>query len=185
MKRQRVKAGTSKAAVAHRHKMFVEAYIQNGGNATEAARVARYSAKTAYSAGGRLLKDVEIAAAIEKRRAELASRYGLTTDGVLKECARIVYSDPRRLFDADGRLLPINQLPDDVVAALSSVEVVTSRVPGSDPVAVEYTSKIKFWDKNSAIDKVMKHLGLFEKDNKQTAPVLPPILQIIAVAGRR
>jgi hypothetical protein len=28
-------------------------------------------------------------------------------------------------------------------------------------------SKIKFWNKLDAIDKAMKHLGLFERDNAQ------------------
>ena len=168
MKKQRVKAGTSKAAAAHRHKMFVEAYIQNGGNATEAAQVARYSAKTAYSAGCRLLKDVEIAAAIEKRQAELANRYELTTDRVLKECARIAYADPRKLFDAKGRVIPIKDLDDDTAATIASVEHIEEfKGRGADRELTGYTKKIKVWDKNAALEKAMKHLGLFEKDNKQ------------------
>jgi len=48
------KAGTSKQAAVDRKKLFAEAYIANGGNASEAAKNAGYSAKTAYSAGYRL-----------------------------------------------------------------------------------------------------------------------------------
>jgi hypothetical protein len=32
---------------------------------------------------------------------------------------------------------------------------------------IGYTKKVKFWDKNSGIEKAMKHLGLFAEDNKQ------------------
>jgi hypothetical protein len=32
--------------------------------------------------------------------------------------------------------------------------------------------KVRFWDKNSAIEKLMKHLGSFEKDNLQRAGAL-------------
>lgn len=31
---------------------------------------------------------------------------------------------------------------------------------------------MKLWDKNSAIEKAMKHLGLFAEDNKQRAGAL-------------
>src|SRR5690606_33384313 len=48
---------------------FVEAYMGAArGNATEAARLAGYSPKTAYAQGSRLLKDAEIQAAIAERQ---------------------------------------------------------------------------------------------------------------------
>lgn len=47
-----------------RQRAFIEAYA---GNATEAAKAAGYSDRTAYSQGQRLLKNVEIAAAIQER----------------------------------------------------------------------------------------------------------------------
>ena len=48
---------------------FVAAYLGEArGNATKAAEIAGYSPKTAYSAGGRLLKDVEVQAAIQAWR---------------------------------------------------------------------------------------------------------------------
>lgn len=52
---------------------FVAAYIGEAarGNATKAAELAGYAPKTAYSAGGRLLKDVEVQAAIQAWRDEV------------------------------------------------------------------------------------------------------------------
>jgi phage terminase small subunit len=52
------KSGTSKAAAATRRRLFIETYLANGHNATQAAISAGYSAKTAGSQGQRLLKDV-------------------------------------------------------------------------------------------------------------------------------
>jgi phage terminase small subunit len=46
--------------------MFVEAYLQSF-NATQAAKAAGYSEKTAYSIGQRLLKNVEVGALIQER----------------------------------------------------------------------------------------------------------------------
>jgi len=50
--------------LTHKQRAFVAAYA---GNATEAAIKAGYSAKTAYSMGQRLLKNVEVAQAINER----------------------------------------------------------------------------------------------------------------------
>ena len=53
-------------ALTTKMRAFVEAYC---GNATEAALKAGYSPKTAYSQGQRLLKNVEVKAAIAARQA--------------------------------------------------------------------------------------------------------------------
>ena len=58
-----------------KQKKFIEAYA---GNATEAAKAAGYSEKTAYSAGQRLLKDVEIQNAIRERE-EMEARERIAT----------------------------------------------------------------------------------------------------------
>ena len=50
---------------------FIEAYA---GNATRAALAAGYSKKTAYQQGARLLKDVEILQAIQKRAESEANK---------------------------------------------------------------------------------------------------------------
>ena len=170
---KRVKAGTSKASAAARRARFVEAYIVNGGNATQAAITAGFSPNGADAVGARLSGDVRIAAAIAKRRAALATKYELTTDRVLQECARIVYSDPRKLFGKDGNLIPIVDLDDDTAATIASIEMLEEfSGRGEDRELSGYTKKIKVWDKNSAIDKAMKHLGLFEKDNIQKPQVV-------------
>ena len=52
-----------------RQKAFAEHYARTG-NATEAAKAAGYSAKTAYSAGARLLKNVEVQQYIRQLQAD-------------------------------------------------------------------------------------------------------------------
>ena len=193
MKAKRPKAGTSKAEAAKRKALFVEAYVSNGGNATQAAITAGYSEKSARRIGTRLSTDVHISAEIEKRRAQVIAQAeettGLTVSGVLRELAGIVHSDLRGAFDPDtGALLAPNQWPDGVARSIASVKVV--EMAGGMKVGGEgdgeggpalqhvpmYTKEVKLWDKNSAIDKAMKHLGLYEADNEQkpTTTVLVP-----------
>ena len=102
--------------------VFVQAYMANGHNATQAAIAAGYSARTAYSQGQRLLKHVETRRQLAEAARALAKKVELDTDRTLREVARIAYSDPRRLFREDGTLIPMHELPEDVSAAVASCD---------------------------------------------------------------
>jgi phage terminase small subunit len=78
------KAGTGRAAAAARKALFVEAYIANGGNAKQAAVVAGYSPHTAKQQGQRLLTNVDLAAEVSRRRAEVMAKVAENTE-VTKE----------------------------------------------------------------------------------------------------
>lgn len=56
-----------------RQRKFCEEYLKSG-NATEAVKTAGYSARTAYSIGQRLLKNVEVQEYLEQRNAELSAQ---------------------------------------------------------------------------------------------------------------
>lgn len=71
-----------------RQERFVHAYLKDP-NATQAAIKAGYSKKTAGQIGGRLLKDVQIRAAVEKAQAKLVVKCELTLESHLEELAKI------------------------------------------------------------------------------------------------
>lgn len=162
------KQGTSKNSADIRHKKFIEAYISNGGNATEAAKTAGYSAKTAYSQGGRLLKDVEIQQAIKERSEFVAKKYELNTELIVKSIVQELTFDPAKLYQAGGQLKDITELDEDTRMALASVEF--EQMGSSD--APVFVRKYKWAQRQGAREQAMKHLGMFEKDNKQTAPMV-------------
>ncbi len=177
---KKVKPGTSKQAADDRKKAFAEAYIANERNGKQAAITAGFSPRTAESQASRLLKDVKVQQIIRERQNELAKKHELTTESIIAELAKIVHSDPRKLFDEHGALLPVHLWPDDMAAAVASVEVFEEFVgQGADRVSIGYTKKLKLWDKNPAIDKAMKHLGLFEQDNKQKVDPIAELLKQI------
>ena len=160
--------GRSAAAMAEREQMFIEAYIANGGDGAKAARAAGYAEKWAGRQAVTMLRRPNVVKALAARREKLARKYELTSDSVIAELARIVHADPRRLFGNDGTLLPMQDWPDDMAAVVASVE--TDELFDGQGVGrklIGYTKKVKFWDKNSGIEKAMKHLGLFAEDNKQ------------------
>lgn len=156
-------AGTSRDAAAAKRKIFVEAYIANGGNATEAAKSAGYSEKTAGSMGHELLKRPEISSEIEKRAQETAKKYELTTDLVVKSIVQELTFDPAKLYQAGGQLKDITELDEDTRMALASVEF---EQLGSQDAPV-FVRKYKWAQRNAAREQAMKHLGMFLKDNEQ------------------
>lgn len=165
---KKAKAGNTQEDAEHRRKLFVEAYLTNGGNAGEAARAAGYSAKTSHAAGSRLLKHVEVLTALQQRRKVVLEKFELTTERTLREIARLAYSDPRKFYNADGTLKQIHELDDDTAATIASVELDEIKAEG---VVIGITRKVKQWDKNAALEKAMKHLGEYEADNRQRNPI--------------
>jgi phage terminase small subunit len=168
----RVKAGNTQEDAQHRRKVFAEAYLTNGGNAGEAARAAGYSPKTCHAAGSRLLKHVEVLTLVKQRRAEVIEKMELTTERTLREIARLAYVDPRKFFRDDGTPKDITELDDDSAAALAGMEVTEEWTgTGADRVKTGVTKKYKLADKNAALEKAMKHLGQYEKDNQKRSPL--------------
>lgn len=68
---------------------FVEHYLQTA-NASEAARQAGYSEKTAYSIGSENLRKPEVAAAIDERLKQMASERIANTEEVLSHLTSVL-----------------------------------------------------------------------------------------------
>ena len=100
---------------------------------------------------------------------------------VLQEATRIALFDPRRLFFDDGMPKPITALDDDTAAALAGLDVVEEfEGSGDDRKFVGYTKKYKVADKNSALEKLFKHHGLYERDNEQKTNPLSELLRAVS-----
>jgi len=169
MASQSRKSETSTAkALNPKQQRFVVEYLVDL-NATQAAIRAGYSPKTAGVQAFDLLKKPEIAAAIERQRNVHAKSTGLTVERVLQEAMRLAFFDIRKLADSEGNPIPISELDDDTAAAIQGLEMATERSRGDEPTET-VVRKYKVADKNSAIERLFKHLGLFEKDNKQSNP---------------
>lgn len=181
-------SGSKKPAAAHRpltpkQQRFVDEYLIDL-NATQAAIRAGYSEKTAEQQGYQLLQIPSVSAAIAAASQRVAKSTGLTTERVLQEAMRLAFFDMRKLVHPDGRPKALNELDDDTAAALQGLEVA---VVGNAEVGVGQVLKYKIADKNSAIERLFKHLGLFDKDNRQRNPgeSLNDFLNSLSARGSR
>lgn len=113
-----------------------------------------------------------IAAAKAERRERLEREMEINERRTLAELRALMHSDVRRLFAGHGGLRNVGELDDDTARAIASVKV--RRLAGQKDAEPEEIVEIKFWDKNAALDKGMKYLGLFERDNRQQASAIVP-----------
>lgn len=147
-------------ALTPKQAAFVREYLVDL-NATQAAVRAGYSPKTCEEQGYQLLRKTSVKAEIQAAMDKRAAKVELNGDRVLNEITKLAFADIRKVFDQAGNLLPVHMLPDEIAASISSIEVVTSKIPGSEPVEVEHTAKIKFWDKRGSLEMLGRHLKLF------------------------
>lgn len=180
MPRARVKAGTSKAAAAERRKAFAREYIRNGRNGTQAAIAAGFAPKSADVTAAQLLGDPRVRSLIDEITASAAQISGLSLERTLQEVARLAYADPRRMFRPDGTLIPVHEMDDDVAATVASFEHETKVTNDEDGIGtIARVAKLKTWDKNAALEKAMKHLGLYERDNAQRGENLAVTVKLL------
>ena len=126
--------------------------------ATQAAIRAGYSAKTAGWIGPQLLTKTHIAAEIEKAMANREKRTLVTADAVIAELAKIGFSNMQDYVGESFSVQDIQGLTRDQAAAIQEITIDGDKI------------RFKLADKRAALVDIGRHLGIFEKDNKQNNP---------------
>ena len=170
-------------ALSNKQLRFVDEYLVDL-NATQAARRAGYSQRTAKSSGSRLLKNPAIAHAVAQRQARIANHLFVTAERVVLEYARLAFADMRdylRFAENGDVLLDWSAMPDDATKAIVEVtQDVYNEGRGSARREVKRT-KFKLHDKRGALDALARHLGLFRESNREDAETV--VKSVIDFAG--
>lgn len=154
---------------------FVEEYLVDL-NATQAARRAGYSAKTADVQGPRLLGNVGVAAAIVSAQQARARRTGITQDRVLRELELLAFSDVTHYtVDDKGDVTLTDGAPDGAMRALQSVKrKITTRTVG-DTQEVTREVELRLWDKPGPLKLSGQHVGLFAEVGDKARPLITKV----------
>ena len=126
-------------------------------NATQAAIRAGCSKLSARSTASRWLSEPHIRAAVELQRNRLLASTDITVERTLREVAAVAFADPRKFHGSDGKLLAIQDLPDDAAHALAGWEEEVSNTGGT-------VRKIKLANKMAALELLVRHLRPFDED---------------------
>lgn len=160
-------------------KRFCDRYFETL-NGTQSAIYAGFSEKTATVQASQMLATKEVEEYLSNLRGIMAEKTGISQQKILNELGRIAFADIRKFYQGENELIPVCDLGDDEAAALASLKTFEERVPGTDIIA-GFNKEIKLYDKLGAIEKLMKHLGMFEKDNEQSALKIPQSIPVTIV----
>lgn len=130
----------------------------------------------------RLLRQTAVRLRLEQIRSRLQAQAGtgLPKETVLRELAAIAFADIGQTCDENGVPLPVNELPVEVRSAVQSYS------------RTRHGTAVKLYDKLTAIELSMRHLGLLQEQTGSGLTVqitigtlapseLDPILQAKAV----
>ena len=149
-----------------KQKAFCEEYLIDL-NATQAAIRAGYSKKTAQEQGARLLSNVIVSAYVRELMQKRSERTQIEADWVLKEVAAIAKANMREFaqFGQDGIVFKNSEdLTSEQTALVSELSQEVKEFKGVKTTNI----KFKLYPKDTALYNLMRHLGLFEKDNQQS-----------------
>lgn len=113
---------------------------------------------------------------VRQRVAELIREYAdaakIDAVRVLKEVERIAFLDPRKLFNADGSIVPVSKIDDDTAGVIASLVVIEGENGR--------TTRIRFCDKLRSLEMLLRHLGMYEKCNHRSSDVIMALAAFIA-----
>jgi phage terminase small subunit len=139
-----------------RHERFAQEYISNGCNQSKAARAVGVAVASAAQAGSEWLRNPKILARIMEINDRVLENLVMSRDEVLAEMNHLASYNTKDLYDDDGQMVSIHELPEALTAAIKEIE----------HDALGRPSKIKFVDKRGALNDMMKYYNLFE-DHQQ------------------
>lgn len=145
--------------LTEKQKIFVAEYIKTK-NAKQSAIKAGYSERSADKLGSQLLDKPRVVNAIRQAMDRTQKKIYIAAENVLIELGKIAFADPRKCFNENGDLLPPKEWPDEIASAISEIVVEEIKEPYTGDV-LGHVKKIKFWNKNQALDSLGKHFKLF------------------------
>lgn len=135
--------------------------VASGKSQADAYRAAfdcaRSKPETIIKRASELMTSGEVSGRVKELQGRSASRAELTAERVLREVSRLAFFDIRKIFNEDGTLKKIWELDDDTAAGIAGIEAID--IGGEGQLMI--SKKFKVADKNAALEKLCKHLGLY------------------------
>lgn len=145
-------------------------------NAHRAALRAGYAPKAARQTASKLMRLPDVAALIGRELQAQRARTRITADRVLAEYARIAFADIARLVEwgPEGLVVkPLEELSADDRAAIAALTGGGKRTP-----------RIRLHDKQRALDRLARHVGLFPRPGRAGAESAAPADSVDAARQR-
>lgn len=156
-----------------KQEVFAQAYIRLGDKSAayrEAYNTSKMKPESINRKAFQLFNEVNITARIEVLRSEMEKRNKVEIDELLIALAGMVRFDVAELYNENGVLKNIHEMPLSARQMITQLD--TFELLSRDGEKIGETKKIRTIPKLDAIEKLMKYLGAYEKDNRQKAPIV-------------
>lgn len=169
-------------ALTEKQERFCQAYIEFGDKSKayrEAYDAEAMNSNSVAVEANKMFKDPNISLRVEELQKEIRERNKVKIDDVLGYLADMIKFDIAEIYNEDGRLKPIHDIPKPHREMIASVKVYEDfmSVDGSKEKIGE-TKEVKLLNKLDVIEKFMKHFGAYEKDNSQKTSSIVTIFQL-------
>lgn len=92
----------------------------------------------------------------------------VTVERVIEEVCHMILADPAELFDENGNVLGVRDMPESIRRAISAVDVFEEyQGRGENREAIGMTKKLRFWDKVGAVEKLAKMKGWYAPEKME------------------
>jgi len=148
--------------LTNKQKVFVNEYLKDL-NATRAYKTAYKNIKseeTAATNGSKLLRNTKVAEEIQKRMDERAKRTEITQDKVLKEIARLAFTDITSIVSVKKFKTNIGEYSKVVIKDFSELTE-DQRACISGVKETKLGIEVSFCSKEKALELLGRHLGMF------------------------
>ncbi len=159
-------AKATKSQLNDKQRLFCQEYLIDL-NATKAAERAGYSPKTANEQGCQHLAKLNIQTYIQELMQKRSEKVEVTAEMVLKELIKIGFSNIQDYIKEGFTISDIATIEREKASVIESMKV--KHTYGDYP-STEVNFKLH--DKLSALEKISKHIGFFDVDNKQKSPAV-------------
>lgn len=147
-----------------REQLFVMEYMVNGFNAYKAAIAAGYAEATARNVASSWIKNSKddsqkphLWKVFNAERTKRLTHLDVTHDRIMQEYARIAFFDPSTMYDENGDLLEIKDMPEDTRRVIAGIDI-------HDTVFLKRILKVKLNEKIRALDSLARVTGM-NQDN--------------------
>lgn len=161
-KRKAIRTGGPHQSATMRRMRVIDEYFKNGFNQKAAMLSAGYNQKTAEHSSFSVFGREDVQAEIKKRQEQLAKKFELTEDWVIRRLMILADADLgvtlRKLKDSNFDLSVLT--PDESYALNELTEDTFMQGRGENALPV-LKQKIKLHDKKGALDSLARKLGMF------------------------
>lgn len=147
-----------------RHRRFCEEYVKDF-NGAAAARRAGYEEPGDRVQACNLLQREDVQGYLNQLISEIRKRNQLEVDDLIQELKRVAFSDIGNYFDDDNSVLPIHEIAEPARSALAQYQ--DDEYPSKH--GTKRIRRIKLYPKLDAIEKLMRYMGAYELDNRQSS----------------